>query len=58
MITTTKTLYDRHLAANPQTYLVPNVGDYRHFAPAASRAIAAADVAALPVPCLDSRAMS
>ena len=52
VITTTKTLYERHLAANPRTYLVPNVGDYRHFAPAASRGIAAADVAALPRPVL------
>ena len=50
--TTTKPLYARHHAANPRTYLVPNVGDYRHFAPAASRGIAAAEVAALPRPVL------
>jgi glycosyltransferase involved in cell wall biosynthesis len=52
VITTTRTLYERHRAANPQTYLVPNVGDYRHFAPAASRAIAAADVTTLSRPVL------
>lgn len=52
VITTTKTLYERHRAANPRTYLVPNVGDYEHFAPAASRGIAAADVASLPRPVL------
>jgi glycosyltransferase involved in cell wall biosynthesis len=52
VITTTRTLYERHRITNPRTHLVPNVGDYAHFAPAASRTIAADDVAALPGPVL------
>lgn len=52
VITTTRTLYERHCATNPRTHLVPNVGDYEHFAPAASRTIAADEVAGLPRPVL------
>lgn len=52
VITTTRTLYERHRPTNPRTHLVPNVGDYEHFAPAASRTIAADEVAALPRPVL------
>ncbi len=52
VITTTRTLYDRHRATNPRTHLVPNVGDYEHFAPAASRDIAADEVSALTGPVL------
>lgn len=52
VITTTRTLYERHRVTNPRTHLVPNVGDYKHFAPAASRTIAAEEVAALTRPVL------
>ena len=52
VITTTRTLYERHRATNPRTHLVPNVGDYEHFAPAASRDIAADEVSALTGPVL------
>ena len=52
VFTTTRRLYERHRTANPLTHLVPNVGDYHHFAQAASRSIAADDVAALPRPLL------
>jgi glycosyltransferase involved in cell wall biosynthesis len=52
VFTTTRSLYERHRTANPLTHLVPNVGDYHHFAQAASRSIAADDVAALPRPLL------
>jgi glycosyltransferase involved in cell wall biosynthesis len=47
---TTSPLHDRHLGFNPKTYLVPNVGDYEHFAPASDPAFASADLAALPRP--------
>ena len=52
VITTTRTLYARHRANNPRTYLVPNVGDYEHFAPAASRSYAADELRSLPRPVL------
>jgi glycosyltransferase involved in cell wall biosynthesis len=52
VITTTRNLYERHSATNPRTHLVPNVGDYEHFAPAASRSVAAGEVASLPRPVL------
>jgi glycosyltransferase involved in cell wall biosynthesis len=52
VITTTRTLYERHRATNSRTHLVPNVGDYEHFAPAASRLLAADDVSALSGPVL------
>lgn len=37
---TTKPLYERHLRLNAKTHLVPNVGDFAHFRPAADRAFA------------------
>jgi glycosyltransferase involved in cell wall biosynthesis len=43
-------LLERHRARNPQTYLVRNVGDFGHFAPAADRALVAGEVAALARP--------
>jgi glycosyltransferase involved in cell wall biosynthesis len=52
VITTTTTLFERHRATNPSTYLVPNVGDYEHFAAAASRSLAAAELVSLPRPVL------
>ena len=42
---TTASLRDRHAAVNDRTYLVPNVGDYAHFAPAADAGIAPAGLA-------------
>ncbi len=47
---TSRPLLARHRAHNPRTELVPNVGDYDHFAPAADRTRAAAEVAGLPRP--------
>ena len=47
---TTSTLYERNLARNSQTFLVPNVADYEHFVTAADRRITADDVSALPRP--------
>lgn len=49
---TTRPLLERHLPHNPRTRLVPNVGDYEHFAPAASRALADEELRALPRPVL------
>lgn len=50
VFTTTTPLLERHGRNNERTYLVPNVGDYTHFAPAADRSLAAADVGDLPRP--------
>lgn len=47
---TTRPLYERQLALNRKTHLVPNVGDYAHFAVGADRAAATEDLAALPRP--------
>jgi glycosyltransferase involved in cell wall biosynthesis len=47
---TTRPLLERHRANSPRTELVPNVGDYDHFAPAADRARAASAVAELSRP--------
>lgn len=52
VFTTTTALRDRHLPTNPRTHLVGNGADFEHFAPAADRALAAADVAELPRPVL------
>ena len=41
---TTSTLYDRHRRVNANTHLVPNVGDFAHFAPAADPALAAPEL--------------
>ena len=47
---TTSTLYDRHRRLNRKTYLVPNVGDFAHFSPAADPAFAAPELASLEHP--------
>jgi glycosyltransferase involved in cell wall biosynthesis len=47
---TTSTLYDRQRRINPRTFLVPNVGDYEHFARASEPSFAAPEVAGLPRP--------
>lgn len=47
---TTSALYERHRALNPQTFLVPNVGDFAHFSPAADPSLAAQELAKLPHP--------
>ena len=49
---TTSTLYERKRRINASTHLVPNVGDYEHFVPAADRAFAADDVRDLRRPVL------
>jgi glycosyltransferase involved in cell wall biosynthesis len=49
---TTDPLYDRHRRINPDTYLVPNVGDYRHFLSASDRSSTAPEVEGLPRPVL------
>jgi glycosyltransferase involved in cell wall biosynthesis len=49
---TTSPLYDRHRRLNSRTYLVPNVGDYEHFAAAADGTSAAPELARLPRPIL------
>ena len=43
-------LRDRHLANNPHTHLVRNVGDFAHVVPAADRSTAPPELAALPRP--------
>jgi glycosyltransferase involved in cell wall biosynthesis len=52
VFTTTEALRQRHLAVNDHTVVVRNVGDFAHFAPAASRDVARPDLAALPRPVL------
>ena len=47
---TTNALYERHRGANSNTHLVRNVGDYRHFAPAADPAFAAPEIQLLSGP--------
>jgi glycosyltransferase involved in cell wall biosynthesis len=49
---TTPTLAQRHAGTDGRTHLVPNVGDYNHFSPAASRDFARADLRACPRPVL------
>jgi glycosyltransferase involved in cell wall biosynthesis len=49
---TTTALRDRHVATNPSTHLVGNAADFEHFAPAADRRLAAAQVAGLRRPVL------
>ena len=49
---TTHTLYERKRRINARTHLVPNVGDYEHFLPAADRAFAAEEVRDLRRPVL------
>jgi len=52
VFTTAQPLFDRHSAANPRTYLVPNVGDFDHFARAADRSSADPELLELPRPVL------
>jgi glycosyltransferase involved in cell wall biosynthesis len=47
---TTTSLYERQRDRNPNTHIVPNVGDFEHFRPAAERAAAAPDAADLRRP--------
>jgi glycosyltransferase involved in cell wall biosynthesis len=47
---TSRLLVERHLRVNANTHLVPNVGDYEHFAPAAHRSLAVDEVASLEAP--------
>jgi glycosyltransferase involved in cell wall biosynthesis len=47
---TARGLAERHRETNEKTFLVGNVADFDHFAPAADRSIAAADVALLNGP--------
>jgi glycosyltransferase involved in cell wall biosynthesis len=49
---TTTTLFERHRRNNTRTHLVPNVGDYDHFSPAADRSLAPAEISRLPRPVL------
>jgi glycosyltransferase involved in cell wall biosynthesis len=49
---TSTTMYERQRRLNPSTHLVPNAGDYKHFAAAADRTVAAPEVSALPRPVL------
>jgi glycosyltransferase involved in cell wall biosynthesis len=52
VFTTSTEMYERHRRLNPGTHLVPNAGDYEHFAAAVDRACAAPDVRDLPGPVL------
>lgn len=47
---TTKSLYVRHHELNSATHLVPNVGDFRHFARAADREFIADELRSTPRP--------
>ncbi len=47
---TTSALFERHSRLNPKTYLVPNVGDFAHFSPAADPATAMPDLGSLERP--------
>jgi len=49
---TTRPLLERHAAVNERTHLVPNVGDFDHFARAVERATADPELLALPRPVL------
>jgi glycosyltransferase involved in cell wall biosynthesis len=50
VFTTTTPLYERHKELNPETHLVPNVGDFEHFSAAADPGIQPPELAALPRP--------
>jgi glycosyltransferase involved in cell wall biosynthesis len=52
VFTTSVAMYERQRSLNPATYLVPNAGDYEHFAAADDRTIAAPEVCDLPRPVL------
>jgi glycosyltransferase involved in cell wall biosynthesis len=49
---TTPSLHERHSGAGQAVHLVPNVGDFEHFAPAADRSHARDDLRNLPRPVL------
>ncbi|MEP6811368.1 MAG: glycosyltransferase [Actinomycetota bacterium] len=49
---TTQPLLERHRQANANTHLVPNVGDFEHFAVASDRSYAEPELLALPRPVL------
>ncbi len=50
VFTTAQSLADRHRIRNEKTHLVRNVGDFRHFSPAADRSIADPSLASLASP--------
>lgn len=52
VFTTAKGLAERHRTHNPKTYLVRNVGDFSHFAPAADRSIVAGELASMRRPAI------
>ncbi len=52
VFTTSTAMYERQRHLNSATYLVPNAGDYEHFAQASDRAIADTEVSNLPSPVL------
>lgn len=52
VFTTTRTLYERQRRLNPATHLVPNVGDYGHFAAAADSGHAVPELSDLRRPVL------
>jgi glycosyltransferase involved in cell wall biosynthesis len=52
VFTTSAAIYERQRRLNPKTHLVPNAGDYQHFAAAVDRGLAAPEVAGLPRPVL------
>jgi glycosyltransferase involved in cell wall biosynthesis len=52
VFTTSTEMYERQRRLNPRTHLVPNAGDYEHFAAAGDRAFAASEVRDLPRPVL------
>jgi glycosyltransferase involved in cell wall biosynthesis len=52
VFTTSAAIYERQRRLNPDTHLVPNAGDYEHFADAVDRELAAPEVSGLPRPVL------
>jgi glycosyltransferase involved in cell wall biosynthesis len=50
VFTTTTPLHERHGKVNPRTYLVRNVGDFEHFAPAVDRNLAPPELRRLTRP--------
>jgi glycosyltransferase involved in cell wall biosynthesis len=52
VFTTSTAMYERQRSLNSATHLVPNAGDYAHFARAADRDVAAPEVSHLPRPVL------
>jgi glycosyltransferase involved in cell wall biosynthesis len=52
VFTTSAAMYERQRRLNPETHLVPNAGDYGHFAGAVDRALAAPEVSGLSRPVL------